>query len=97
MDYQDEPRLLALRKRQSREAADLYEEFLGLHPGLDGHTDHDDWSIAHSAAFRKFAAELSQRHKEERWALIIELDGKTSPLSEFELYPMRGSNSRSPI
>jgi hypothetical protein len=80
-----QPRVVELRKKQSREAAELYEKFLRLHPELDGHVDHDDWTPAENAAFREFASILLQRHKEEQRALIDELGGKLSPLSRFEL------------
>lgn len=79
------PRMLELRKKQSREAAEQYEKFLHLHPELDGHVDHDDWTPAENLAFREFTSILLQRHKEEQRALIDDLGGKLSPLSRFEL------------
>jgi hypothetical protein len=79
------PRMLALRKKQTREAGELYDAFLRLHPELDGHVDHDDWTPPEDAAFRKFADELLYRHQEEQRALVGELGGKLSPLSQFEL------------
>jgi hypothetical protein len=79
------PRMVELRKKQSREAAELYEKFLNLHPGLDGHVNHDDWTAAENAAFREFTSILVQQHKEEQRELVDELGGKLSPLSRFEL------------
>lgn len=77
--------MLELRKKQSREAAELYEKFLHLHPELDGHVDHDDWTPAENLAFREFASILLQKHKEEQRTLVDDLGGKLSPLSRFEL------------
>jgi hypothetical protein len=79
------PRMLALRKEQSREAAELYDQFLRLHPELDGYVNHDDWTAAENLAFREFTRILLHRHKEEQRALVDELGGKLSPLSHFEL------------
>jgi hypothetical protein len=79
------PDMLDLQKRQSREAAEKYEEFLRLHPELEGHLDGATWTAQHTIAFREFTASLLAKHKEERRALVIQLGGKLSALSEFEL------------
>lgn len=56
--YQD-PRMVALRAAQSREKnAKLYDQFLRLHPELDGYIDRDDWTPAEDEAFREFAASV---------------------------------------
>jgi hypothetical protein len=79
------PDMLELQKRQGREAAEAYEEYLRLHPELEGHLDGADWPAHHTVAFREFSALLLARHKEERRALVIQLGGKFSALTEFEL------------
>ncbi|GAA2776886.1 hypothetical protein [Mycolicibacterium pallens] len=81
--YQD-PRMVALRAAQSRENAKLYDQFLRLHPELDGYIDRDDWTPAEDEAFREFAASVVHRHAQERQALVTKLGGKPSPLSEFQ-------------
>lgn len=83
MSIYHHPRMLTLQKKQSREAAELYDKFLALRPELDGHVDHDDWTPAENSAFREFAAELVYRHQEEQRELVAELGGKPSPLSRF--------------
>lgn len=85
MGMYQHPRMRALRQRQSREAAEVYDGFLRLHPELDGHVDHDDWTPEEDTAFRKFAGQLLCKHQEEQRALVEELGGKLSPLSRFEL------------
>lgn len=85
MSIYQHSRVVALRKKQSREAAELYDQFLRLHPDLDGYVNHDDWTPEENLAFREFTSMVSQRHKEEQRALVDELGGKLSPLSRFEL------------
>jgi hypothetical protein len=84
--YQD-PRMVALYAKQSRESAGLYDEFLRLHPELDGYLDRDDWTPTEDEAFREFAATVIHRHAQERRDLVRELGGKLSPLSQFEFAP----------
>lgn len=85
MNINQHPDMLELQKRQSREAADKYEEFLRLHPELEGHLDGAKWTAQHTIAFREFTAPLLAKHKEERRALVIQLGGKLSALTKFEL------------
>ena len=70
MNINQHPDMLELQKRQSREAADKYEEFLRLHPELEGHLDGAKWTAQHTIAFREFTAPLLAKHKEERRALV---------------------------
>ncbi len=89
MGYQDDPRMLDLRRRQSREIAELYDQFVNLHPELNGHTDHAGWPPAVSAAYRDLAAKLLKKHQKQMRTLVVELGRKLSPLSELELAESR--------
>ena len=79
MSIYQHSRVVALRKKQSREAAELYDQFLRLHPDLDGYVNHDDWTPEENLAFREFTSMVSQRHKEEQRALVDEPAQQVSP------------------
>jgi hypothetical protein len=85
MGFYQHPRMRELEQKQSQEAAELYAEFLRMHPELDGYTNHNDWTPEQDAEYRILTKELRERHRAERRELVLELGGKLSPLSQFQL------------